>query len=252
MDLYPWALFSKKAQSNALRPFCVGIFTEEIARERCMRLAKGCEGSLEGGNLLHFYWLVDPADGCIVDARFQLFGPAALVAVAEAACTLLIGKHVEQALQMTADELDQSMRDSPDVPALPKESLGVLNLTLAVIEDAYDKCKDLPPPKHRETPIPQQIDGEGILNFTSLPLEDRCSIIEQVLEKEVRPYIEMDAGGISVKELKENNELIVTYEGACTSCYSSIGTTLSTITEILRAKVDPSIVVTPDLEALQL
>ena len=48
-------------------------------------------------------------------------------------------------------------------------------------------------------------------------------------------------------DLKETGELIISYQGACTSCHASTGSTLSAIQKILRARVHPSLFVTPKL-----
>ena len=62
-----------------------------------MRLAHGQEGAIADGNLVHFYWLIDPDDGIIVDARFQVYGQSALIGAAETACELVVGKNYDQA-----------------------------------------------------------------------------------------------------------------------------------------------------------
>ena len=64
----------------------------------------------------------------------------------------------------------------------------------------------------------------------------------------MRPYIALDAGGVEVINLLEDKEVIIAYQGSCTSCYSAIGTTLSYIQQVLRAKVHPSLVVVPDID----
>ena len=70
------------------------------------------------------------------------------------------------------------------------------------------------------------------------------------MKEEVQPYIELDAGGIEVPELKNGQEVVIAYQGACTTCPSSTGATLNAIQEILRARVHPSLTVKPDLSLL--
>ncbi len=81
-----------------------------------------------------------------------------------------------------------------------------------------------------------------------MPHAQKLAVIEQVMDEHIRPYIALDAGGIDIVGLSEHRELTVTYKGSCTSCYSSVGATLSAIQGILRAKVHPEIVVTPDFD----
>ena len=80
-----------------------------------------------------------------------------------------------------------------------------------------------------------------------LTLKKKIAVIEQVLDQDIRPYIALDAGGVTVLNLLNDKELIIGYQGSCTSCYSSIGTTLSYIQQVIRAKVHPTIVVVPDI-----
>jgi len=51
-----------------------------------------------------------------------------------------------------------------------------------------------------------------------------------------------------VLKLREDREVIISYQGNCTSCYSAVGATLSYIQKVFRAQVHPDIVVIPDLE----
>ena len=67
---FPWAQFPKKLKSSLQRTSAAGRFLEDESKARGMRLAHGSSGRLEEGNVVHFYWLVDPNDGHIVDAKF--------------------------------------------------------------------------------------------------------------------------------------------------------------------------------------
>jgi len=173
----------------------------------------------------------------------------ALIAAAEGACTLLIGKNYDQARRISADLIDKELRDHPDTPAFPPDTLPHVNLVLDAIDDAIEQCLDLPLPETYVSPVPA-IEGEGYPGFETLSKEKQLAVIEQVLTDEVRPYIELDAGGIEVLDFSEEKELKIAYQGACTSCFSAIGATLSTIQQIIQAKIHPEITVVPDMETL--
>jgi NifU-like protein len=248
---FPWMRYSKKLIAKIEKPHCVGFFSAEESEARDMRLAEGVEGRIEDGNLIHFYWLVDKDDGIIVDAKFQAFGQSALLGAAEVACELLIGKNYDQARRISAQLIDQQVRDRSDDPAFPKETAPHLNLVIGAIENAAEQCTDLPlASNYAAPPVPMGI-GEvlegGYPGWIELSLEQKLSVIEQVLDNDIRPYIALDAGGVEVINLRADKELIIAYQGSCTSCYSSIGTTLSYIQQVLRAKVHPDLVVIPDL-----
>jgi len=248
---FPWALYSKKLHDKIKTPRNVGRFKADEAEARLMRLAKGQAGSLDEGNWIVFYWLVDKDDGLIVDSKFQAFGQSALIGAADATCELVIGKNYDQAHRITADLIDQQLRDKSTIPAFPKETYPHLNLILEAISEASSQCTDLPlPDAYIAPPVPLDI-GEvlegGYPGWEELPLKKKLTLIEEVLDRDVRPYIALDAGGIEVLNLIEGRELIIMYKGSCTSCYSSVGTTLSYIQQVLRNKVHPTLKVTPEV-----
>lgn len=247
-----WSRYSKKMREKIFRCRSSGFFSEKEALARAMFLARGKAGVVNEGNALHLFWLVDESDGIIVDAKFQIFGHSALLAAAESACELLIGKNYEQAKRISAELIDKQLRDYPDQPAFPEEALFHLNLVIEAIEEAASSCASLPlPEKDIPTPVPRNEEGEGYPGWIDLPREEKLAVIEDVLNEEIRPYIELDAGGISVRDLIGDKELIVAYQGACTSCHSSVGSTLSAIQHLIRTKVHPDLIVVPDMDALQ-
>jgi NifU-like protein len=248
---FPWSRYSKKLNAKIERPRCFGFFTKNESEERGMHLAMGKEGAIEDGNFISFYWLVDPDDGIIVDARFQVYGQSALIGAAEIACELVVGKNYDQARRISAELIDKQVRDRPDISAFPKETFPHLNLVLGAMENAAEQCLDIPLALHYAAPPAPMDIGEilegGYPGWEKLSKEQKLGLIEEVIAKDIRPYIELDAGGIQVLDLIHGNELLIAYQGSCTSCFSATGTTLSYIQQVLRGKVHPSLVVTPDL-----
>ncbi|MEI8366066.1 MAG: iron-sulfur cluster assembly scaffold protein [Parachlamydiaceae bacterium] len=248
---FPWMRYSKKLTAKIENPRSVGWFTSEEAEARLMRLAQGKGGSVAAGNAVIIYWLVDKDDGIIVDAKFQVYGQSVLIGAAEATCELLIGKNYDQARRVTADLIDKQMRDRSDVPAFPKETYPHLNLVLEAIDEAAEQCTDIPfADTYIAPPVPAdfgQVVPGGYPGWMELPLKKKIAVIEQVMDQDLRPYIALDGGGVTVLNLLNDKELVISYQGSCTSCYSSIGTTLSYIQQVIRAKVHPNIVVVPDI-----
>lgn len=247
-----WARYSKKMGAKIDRPRNGGFFTQIDAESRGMRYVVGRSGSKKGGDALALYWLVDPTDGVIVDAKFQLFGQPALIAAADVGCDLLIGKNYDQARRISGELLDKQLRDKPDTAAFPDEVLGVLNLVIDAIDEGSCQCLDIPLSEQYVTPIPLDQGSGGYPGWLELSHEKKLAVIESILDEEIRPYVELDAGGIVVQELVADRELIIAYQGACTSCFSAVGTTLSTIQQIMQTKVHPQLVVVPNLEGLKL
>lgn len=250
---FPWMRYSKKLAAKIDKLRCAGFFTQEESEARDMRLAVATEGRAVDGNIIRIYWLVDRDDGIIVDAKFQAFGQSALLGAAEVACELCIGKNYDQAQRISATLIDQQVRDRTDVPAFPQETAPHINLILEAIDACAEQCTDLPlPSAYVAPPMPTEF-GEivpgGYPGWMELPVAKKIAVIEEVLNQDIRPYIALDAGGVEVLNLIDDKELIIKYSGSCTSCYSSVGTTLSYIQQVLRAKVNDQLVVVPDLES---
>ncbi len=251
LSTFFWSRYSKKLNNKIEKPHCVGLFTKEEAEARQMRLAEGREGSIKDGNAVALYLLVDPDDGIIVDARFQVYGQSALIGASEAACELLIGKNYDQAKRISADLIDKQVRDRSDEPAFPRETSPHLNLVVGAIENAAEQCTGIPfADTYVRTPVPadwgEVVEG-GHPGWQELTTNQKLAVIEEIIARDVRPYIELDAGGVEVLNLINEREVIIAYKGSCTSCFASTGTTLSYIQQVLKAKAHPDLIVIPKM-----
>ena len=72
--------------------------------------------------------------------------------------------------------------------------------------------------------------------------KDRVAKINDILDEQVRPYLQGDGGDLYVVGL-EGNKLMVHYQGACGSCPSSISGTLAGIENLVRQ-------IEPDMEVV--
>ena len=235
---------NKKMEEKLLKLRFVGFFRPVQEQNPSMRLVIGKEG------MLSLYWLVDASDGIIADAKFQAFGPPALVLIGEIVSELVLRKNYDQASRMTADLIDRHVREKQEEEAFSQEEFVYLNQALSAIDKAAYECIDIPfSLSHETTPIAHEfpeIPG-GVPGWDEFSLQQRRQIVEEVIEKEIRPYIELDAGGVSIQEMKENGEILIAYSGSCVSCHASTGSTLSAIQNILQARVHPSLCVIPQL-----
>lgn len=250
---YPWASYSKKLNAKIESPKFSGSFSPQEAKDKGMRLVIGREGQTSEGNAVTFYLLVDESDGVIADVKFQAFGASSLIGAAEGASELLIRKNYDQARRISAELIDRQLRDRNEENAFPPEAGAYLNLVLTAIEDAANQCTDIPfadtyttPPMIFETTEHGEYPG-----WKELTKQEKIAIIEEIINREIRPYIELDAGGVQILDLSEDHQLLIAYQGSCTSCHSATGSTLNAIEQILQAKVYPDIKVVPDLSSLR-
>ena len=227
----------------------LGFFTPEEGRERGMRCVFGSAGELDKGYRVGLYFLVDESDGVIADAKFQAFGPSILIGIAQIACEFLIRKNYDQALRMKKELLEKKISDD----SLPQEGLFYLDLVIDAIKEAAKKCLDIPfEDLLVSTPLEKGPSWEGVKysDWRSFGKKEKIAAIEEVIQEDIRPYIELDAGGIEIMDLTEDLRLTIAYKGACTSCHSATGSTLDAIQGILRSKIDPQILVVPDASFL--
>lgn len=244
-----WEQYSRKLRDRLDRPRYVGYFLSASAQERGMRLVRGQVGEKQDAIQFCLYWLVDESDGVIADVKFQAIGPTGLIAALEAASELVLRKNYDQASRLSAELIDRHLRDRPDQPAFPDASASFLNQVLEAIDRAVQQCLDIPyAVVHDMTPIEEE--GEetsgGIAEWEAFSEEKQLKCIEEVIEKEIRPYIELDAGGVKVLGLRNKREVRISYEGSCTTCHSATGSTLNAIQKILRARIHPSLSVIPE------
>lgn len=242
-----WAQYSKKLEGLIHKPRSVGFFTPVDATSCALRLVKAESGDLIDGNWVRFYWLVDPNDGIIVDAKFQIYGESILIGLAEAVCGLIVGKNYDQAARLHVEVIDNYLKDRNEQAAFPNEALGHVAIIMESIKKCAHQCGDIPISLNYQAPPISMplVEGEGYPGFENLNLAQKIAVINQVLDQEVRPYVEMDAGGVEVVGL-QGNQITIAYQGNCTSCFSSTGATLSYIQQVIQAKVAPYLQVTPN------
>lgn len=238
----PSFAFGKKLREKILHPRFSGFFTGSPSG---MRYVSAQEKNF------HLHLLVDESDGIIADVKFQAFGPLALIGAGEIGCELMIRKTYPQAGRISADLIDQHGRDKKEIPSFPKEAHGLLNQVINAMDSALQLCQDIPclAPNYDTTPITWDIEEnpDGIPGWNTFSIEKKTDLVESVIAKEIQPYIELDAGGVKVLAINEQHELTIAYQGACTTCPSSTGSTLSAIQQILRARLYPQIRVIPHM-----
>ncbi len=251
----PWTQFTRKLVDKIQHPRFIGSFSSEEAKMKGMRLATGSFDGKSKGVAVKLYWLVDEIDGVIADAKFHAIGPPSLLGAAEAASEFFMRKNYDQIRRVSSELLDQQVRDKKEQEAFPKEEYSSLNWVLEAAEIAALQCMDIPlSESYVPTPVQSSSwDGEvrPYPNWDELSLKQQIAVVEDVIATDIRPYIELDAGGIEIVSLTGGRELVIAYKGACTTCYSSVGSTLQAIQQILSARVHPEIRVVPDSSFLQ-
>jgi NifU-like protein len=223
----------------------LGSFDDTEAKAKDMKLCAGYEES-QTGDRFKLFILVDKSDGVIADVRFKLYAKSCFYLVLEALCELILLKSYPQALKVSAALIESKLKKDVKKP-LPKGFDEAINLSLFALDEALKSCSDIPvDEKELITPLENGESSFEVPNWMNLELKTQLHILEEVIAKDIRPYIELDEGGIEIVSLKEGIFLTIGYKGACTTCHASTGSTLTAIQQILRSKVFPALVVIPD------
>lgn len=241
---FPWTRYSKKLLDRISDPHNVGGWNRD-APPAGMQILCGTAGTREDGNSITISLLVDSGTGSVVDAKFRCFGQTALIGAADAACDLLVGKHVQGVKRIDLLAIDKRLRDPGSLAAFPPETIPHAALVVAAINAAAAQAAMFP--TTRETSATKVQDTvTGFPGFKELPAEHQRSVVEGVLDEEVRPFIALDGGGVTVLDVKDGCRVAIAYHGNCTSCFSAMGSTLGYIQQILRRQISPDIEVVPE------
>ena len=233
-----------------------GTFEASQEKARWMRIAKADLINSKLGVTIQLSLLFDETDGVVSDCKYIGKAPLDLLAALELFSELCLRKNHDQLRRITAQILEKKLIEAvPKQEGLPSYLQRWVNPLLETLDALIHQVEDLPLPTTYVAPpeeMQQMLDSETYIyeNWLELTAEQKLIILEEVIAKDVRPYVALDQGNVKPKELRSAFELIVEYEGSCTTCYSSTGATLSAIQEILRRKVHPDLVVTPDLTTL--
>ncbi|HAO99753.1 MAG TPA: iron-sulfur cluster assembly scaffold protein SufE [Fibrobacteres bacterium] len=244
--------FSQKIESLALNPKHRGAFFTEDATTKDLALVTAKYKDIK------VYWLVDPQSDLIYDAKFFSYGGPISMAMGEMLCSLVRGMKLDTACDVSIEEIEILLRDAPETAATlqPRESaFANLPMLLATAKESYPAAKALALASIqlkqqqadqklvRKTPFQALTEADQAWKQKSK--EEQITAIEAVLTSDIRPGLNMDGGDLQIVDLDDSSKLTVKYQGACGSCGSSVGATLSFIEDTLRRQVYGGMQVVP-------
>ncbi len=77
-------------------------------------------------------------------------------------------------------------------------------------------------------------------DFSKLDIDDQVDLINEALEPEVYPALQMDGGGMEIMDI-EKNTVMIRYYGACSGCHIGYTATLDFIEQTLQSQIDKKI-----------
>ncbi len=252
-------------------------------------------GSIVCGDALKLSIRVDPKTEVITDAKFQTFGCGSAIASSTALTELVVGKTVEEALEIKNQDIVDYLG------GLPSEKMHCSVMGQEALEAAVADYRGLKVVHEDEDPDTRivchcfgvsnkQIEkvirennlrtAEEVTNYTKagggcgscldeieeileavkneqaakappvteappkpkkLTTLQKIKLIEETIEKEIRPELNKDGGDIELLDVDGDN-VVVQFKGRCLGC-AAAGFTLSGVQDKLREMVSPEIVV---------
>lgn len=231
--------FSAKVLDYAKNPRQRGAYFSEDATEKNLALITAKFKDIK------VYWLVDPETDVIYDAKFFAYGGTLSIAVGEALSRFVKGLKVETACALTPAQVENLLRDEPGIPAFTvpaDQALATVPPLLRQVLEAYGSSKALAlatlQMRRAQNPDGKTIDLQSLTEadeaWFKKTKEEQLAAVEEVLDRDIRPGLNMDGGDLQVRDLEEGHRLLIRYQGACGSCGSSTGATLAFIEDTLR------------------
>ena len=242
------ANFSQKVQEVAKAPKYRGAIFQIEADEKGLALVDVKEASLK------VYLMIDPECDKILETRFFTYGGPIFTALADTFCKKIQMATVEEACAITAESLEQELRDTPDVPAfnVSAPELKQMNtLIRRVLEDYPEKKatailvrEKMERIKYRTQTAEGRAEADAEWNALTKP--QKIEKIEAWLHQSVRGMLQGDGGDLEVLDLTDDNHLKIRYQGACAGCGSAMGGTLFYIEDELKNNVYYNLIVEPE------
>ena len=224
-----------------------GAYYQEDASEKGMALL---EAKFKDTKL---YWLVDLKEDRIFSARFFAYGGKVSLVIGETLCTMVEGLTVDEACSLLKTDVEAKLRDEPEVPAVPESKIKAFD----TVEELLKTAKEQYPSAKGVAIASASIDKADFQSTTELNLvaqawlgltkDEQKEQIEIVLDEHIRPALMNDGGNVQVLDVTDGEKVLVQYQGACGSCGSSLGATLSFMESTLRKHIYNDINVVPQM-----
>ena len=242
------ANLSQKVQEIAKAPKYRGAIFQIEADEKGLALVDVKVSSLK------VYLMIDPDCDKILETRFFTYGGPVFTALADTFCKMIQQKTIDEACAITAVSIEESLRDTPDVRAIPETApeIAQMQQLIEAVAQAYPEKKGtailvrekLDRIKYRTQTAEGRAEADAEWNAMTKP--QKIEKIEAWLHQSVRGMLQGDGGDMEILDLTEDNRLKIRYQGACAGCGSAMGGTLFYIEDELKNNVYYNLIVEPE------
>lgn len=192
-----------------------------------------------------FSILVHKEDGTIFDAKYLASAPPFAIGICEILAENFLRKTYAQIANISADYIQKLIFDKAEQPLLSTTD-SILNTCIDLIDELVKQCAGIPvETNYLESPVEETLEARCIEDFFERSDQEKRAILDEVIEKQVQPYVSLDKGSVSITKL-EGSVIQIRYEGSCTTCIAATGSTLFAIQKILQTRVHPTLCVQVD------
>ncbi len=131
-----WDNYSRQVADRMNNPRNLGEITQEEADRLNAKLVVADWGAESCGDAVRLYWAVERDTDRIVKATFKSFGCGTAIASSDMMAELCLGKTVDEAVLITNLDVEKSLRDDPDTPAVPPQKMHCSVMAYDVIKQA--------------------------------------------------------------------------------------------------------------------
>jgi NifU-like protein len=224
-----------------------GAYYLEDASEKGMALV---EAKFKDTKL---YWLVDVKEDRIFSARFFAYGGKVSLVIGETLCAMVEGLTVVEACSLLKTDVEAKLRDDAEVAAVPESKMKAFD----TVEELLKIVKEQFPSAKAVAIASASIDKADFQSTTELNIvaqawlgltkEEQKQQVEIVLDEHIRPALMNDGGNVQILDITDGEKILIQYQGACGSCGSSMGATLSFMESTLRKHIYNEINVVPQM-----
>ena len=241
--------FSKKFDEAAAHPKYRGAYDKDDASGKGMTLV---EAKFKDTKV---YLLADRVEDRVYSAKFFAYGGKVSVAIGETLCSMIKGLTVDEACSLTGVDVEACLRDEPEVPAIPEskqKAFSNVEALLKALKKEYPSAKAVAEASSSIDKSSVKAASFSELSMTEqawfgLTKEDQITQINLVLDEKVRPALMADGGNVQVLDVVDGEKVMIQYQGACGSCGSSLGATLSFMEQALRKDIYNELIVVPNM-----
>ena len=198
---------------------------------------------------LKIYMLIDPDSEQILDIKFFTYGGPVLTALADILCEELTGKKIDDIQNISLENLfakydiKTGNSDFDTVAKLPAMIIEAYpeKRTIAFAARAAMGSAKL---KACAAEGREQADAQ----WRALSESEKLEQIEECLNGNVRAMLAGDGGGLEVLGIKNEQIVLIRYNGACVGCGAASGGTLFYIEDQLQQHVYYNLTVEPEME----